>query len=210
MSLYPDGRFIESFAERTKSNLLLIEDIVKDDKNRKACEVTQLINSIIGLLVFPKEGYFNLIPSNTTFLNNEDAMNIFCKYCQNSGEYQYLNTYRKRVNGKPTYEIEDFTIPFLIKRLRNSVSHENINILPQEPKSGTDIESIKFVDKGRQPLLFYKEDHTFIDNDKIKKGEKYEKVFERFSIIINIKDLHILLYAICDLLLDAARHSGDI
>lgn len=44
--------FVSDFAERTLANL---DNIENDNSNSEKYEVTQLINSLLGLIVFPKE-----------------------------------------------------------------------------------------------------------------------------------------------------------
>jgi hypothetical protein len=51
---------VKDFAKRTKHNLAVIKGLKEDEK--EVYEVTQLINSMLGLLVFPKETYFTNIP----------------------------------------------------------------------------------------------------------------------------------------------------
>ena len=46
---------IRDFAERTRKNLRAIEDL--QAKGGEAYEVTQLVNSMLGLLVFPRERF---------------------------------------------------------------------------------------------------------------------------------------------------------
>ncbi len=52
---------VRDFIERTKANLVLVRSAV--NTGQKAYEVTQLINSMLGLLVFPKEEFYNEIPN---------------------------------------------------------------------------------------------------------------------------------------------------
>jgi hypothetical protein len=52
---------IRDFAERTRTNLELVEDHVKRAPGT-AFEFTQLVNSMLGLLVFPTERYHSRIP----------------------------------------------------------------------------------------------------------------------------------------------------
>ncbi|NMC57860.1 MAG: hypothetical protein GYA51_00475 [Candidatus Methanofastidiosa archaeon] len=54
---------VVDFITRTKMNLEFIENQAL--KNNKVFEVTQLINSMLGLLVFPCETYINLIPQKS-------------------------------------------------------------------------------------------------------------------------------------------------
>lgn len=51
---------VRDFAERTKINLAIIQSEVR--AGRDAYEVTQLINSLLGLLVFPEQAFFKKIP----------------------------------------------------------------------------------------------------------------------------------------------------
>lgn len=53
-----DKIFIISFAQRTRANLEFIER----NRGSDVHEVTQLFNSMLGLLVFPQQTYFDLIP----------------------------------------------------------------------------------------------------------------------------------------------------
>jgi hypothetical protein len=55
-------KLIRDFAVRTRANLTRIYDLAaleqgQDPASRTVFEVTQLINSMLGLLVFPKEAY---------------------------------------------------------------------------------------------------------------------------------------------------------
>lgn len=51
---------VRGFAERTRQNLKVIESLLADGK--EVYEATQLLNSMLGLLVFPREEYVNRIP----------------------------------------------------------------------------------------------------------------------------------------------------
>jgi hypothetical protein len=51
---------VKDFVNRTKVNLKLVRQAVNDGK--EAYEVTQLINSLHGLLVLPQQEFYNKIP----------------------------------------------------------------------------------------------------------------------------------------------------
>jgi len=53
---------VRDFADRTLVNLEHIETAVKGDKDAELYEFTQLVNSMLGLLVLPRERYLNNIP----------------------------------------------------------------------------------------------------------------------------------------------------
>ena len=51
---------VRDFAERTRANLALVRAAANTGQN--AYEVTQLLNSMLGLLVFPEQKFYNKIP----------------------------------------------------------------------------------------------------------------------------------------------------
>lgn len=51
---------VKDFVERTRSNLEVVRSVAKTDG--EAYEVTQLINSMLGLLVFPEQEFYEKIP----------------------------------------------------------------------------------------------------------------------------------------------------
>tara|TARA_A100000171_G_scaffold53021_1_gene75472 strand:+ start:1217 stop:1681 length:465 start_codon:yes stop_codon:yes gene_type:complete len=54
---------VKDFADRTRSNLQLVRE--RAESGGKAYEVTQLINSMLGLLVFPQQRYYQNVPKWT-------------------------------------------------------------------------------------------------------------------------------------------------
>ena len=55
---------IRDFAERTLKNLEFVEAAVNENADSEIFEVTQLVNSMLGLLVFPRERFFKQIPES--------------------------------------------------------------------------------------------------------------------------------------------------
>jgi hypothetical protein len=53
-------QLVRDFAERTRINLAHIENSLSEGDD--VYEVTQLVNSLLGLLVFPEQHYFHQIP----------------------------------------------------------------------------------------------------------------------------------------------------
>ncbi len=53
---------VSDFAQRTKANLDLVEKHAASGAPHIAFEVTQLVNSMLGLLVFPQQRWFDRIP----------------------------------------------------------------------------------------------------------------------------------------------------
>ena len=53
---------IADFARRTEANLQIIRRISREGGATPAFEITQLVNSMLGLLVFPQQRYMDRIP----------------------------------------------------------------------------------------------------------------------------------------------------
>lgn len=98
---------VRDFVARTRVNLELIEQKAK--AGEEAYEVTQLVNSLLGLLVFPQQRYFNQIP------------NIPMEELKAAGWPEI------RVEGEflPPRTLRD-----LMRYLRNAVAHFNIEFIP--------------------------------------------------------------------------------
>jgi hypothetical protein len=101
------ARLVAEFAHRTTINLHAIRTL--RDQGAEVFEVTQLISSLLGLLVFPREHYLDYIPDKSLDELVADGWPI------------------PRVNG-------GFSAPddlrALITYLRNAVAHFNLELLP--------------------------------------------------------------------------------
>ncbi len=53
---------VRDFAQRTRKNLQALRTLQKSNPEMEVYEVTQLMNSMLGLLVFPQQQYINRIP----------------------------------------------------------------------------------------------------------------------------------------------------
>ena len=53
---------VRDFAQRTRANLDTLREVQRTQPDLELYEVTHLINSMLGLLVFPQQGYYNRIP----------------------------------------------------------------------------------------------------------------------------------------------------
>lgn len=103
---------------------------------QKCYEVTQLINSFLGLLVFPKEKYFNFLSRK----NNDFTHTPTLKKLTNK-------TYNK--NYESTYK-ENNCERNVIRHLRNAVCHRRLTIYPLTHNKSTEIQKIKFEDISTQ------------------------------------------------------------
>lgn len=107
---YPDG--IHTFVNRTRDNLEVIRAIKRGESpNRKVWEFTQLINSMLGLLVFPQQEYLESIPKIPLDKLREDGWRI-----------------PKVADG--FCDPED--LQQLFRKLRNSVAHFNIEFIVED------------------------------------------------------------------------------
>jgi len=96
---------VRDFAERTLKNLESIEAVVRHDPHAEVFEVTQLINSMLGLLVFPQQRFFESIPETSLVELRSNGWPI------------------PAMKGSPPYaeNLRD-----LMRCLRNGISHCNL------------------------------------------------------------------------------------
>lgn len=143
--------FVEEFAYRTKINyyygLLRIADQeqkelinekierIKNEMKEKQYayndsffEITQLINSLIGLLILPQQENYNRIRN----FRNLNGFPTLKKYFEQTDEDIYINTYKESVreinwddNPNET-KLSDF-----LRHLRNAISHRRVMIHPE-------------------------------------------------------------------------------
>jgi HEPN pEK499 p136 len=97
---------VRDFALRTRKNLAAIDALVA--ANGEAFEVTQLINSMLGLLVFPQQKYVDSIPKTTLAELEQKGWPI----PKIRGEFE---------------QVQDLNQ--LIRYLRNAVAHFNIQFI---------------------------------------------------------------------------------
>lgn len=106
--IYEPDHVVQDFARRTQQNLAAIREL--RPAGQPVYEVTQLINSLLGLLVFPKEEFFQVIPNTPVALLRRDGWPI----PEVAPGYQQVRNLRE-----------------LIRYLRNAVAHFNIEFLPK-------------------------------------------------------------------------------
>lgn len=102
---------IKVFANRTLKNLRAIEKM--KEKNARVYEVTQLINSMLGIMIFPRERDLTRIPNKSyDELRNEG--------------WPAINTANQFTQVK---DLDDLT-----RKFRNSIAHCNIEFLNHKKK----------------------------------------------------------------------------
>ena len=107
----------DEFIARTQKNLIAIECL--KDISCKVYEVTQLLNSMLGLLIFPKERFFEKIQ------NKRWDMMVKEEWPLPSEDYSHVSDLKQ-----------------LITNMRNAVAHCNIELIPEHGE----IISIEFRD----------------------------------------------------------------
>ena len=96
MEYAKDSEFLKDFVLRTKANISMCQS---------PYEVTQLVNSLIGLLILPKEQYYQNIQDD--MINSQLLTTIKQKITINSPEKNY-------------------NLKQIVRRLRNAIAHFNI------------------------------------------------------------------------------------
>ncbi len=100
---------VEDFARRTRENLRQLTKL-KDD-GVEVYEVTALLNSMLGLLVFPQQRHMNTIPETSIEQLACDGWPV----PQVVGDFPQARSLRE-----------------LIRYLRNAISHFNVEIIGDE------------------------------------------------------------------------------
>ena len=191
MSVYSTDDYEFSFAERTIKNLEKIKQIVQDEREQgksdkdieDAFEVTQLINSFVGLLIIPRQMCFKYMPDDISFPRGSEAETLFTAIRNDPTKCEDTYFERKWDPIKRQYEktaiIERVTPKTLVLRLRNAVSHDHLIIQPVSPGKNGVITGIEFSDKPT--------------------GTKAKN--EYFRLLLSIEETEILVRALSELLL---------
>ena len=113
MSEYNINKFLAEFTERTIKNLDVIGCLASNGEN--VFEVTQLINSLLGLVVLPKEMYQHIKDKDLRKAsdNDYDEVKTIIKKCKD--EKRWYSSYNEDLAANE--------VSFFIKHIRNAVSH---------------------------------------------------------------------------------------
>lgn len=113
--MYSPQEMLQDYVERTLKNLDYIETCVTS-YGRKVYEVTQVINSLLGVVVFPHE----MAGAETPIISLDDPR-----------------------WPKPVRDMERYfqTMPDFLRCWRHAIAHGNIQF---SPSNNNDIESVKF------------------------------------------------------------------
>jgi hypothetical protein len=105
---------VKDFALRTLKNLNALRDIQRNQPSVEVYEITQLINSMLGLLVFPQQRYVNNIPK----VPLAELANRDWPIPEVVGNYPQV----KNLNQ-------------LLRYLRNAIAHFNLEFISDENKN---------------------------------------------------------------------------
>jgi hypothetical protein len=105
------GNLIRDFAQRTRENLKALRALQESQPDREVYDVTQLINSMLGLLVFPQQRYMNGIPA----IPLEELAREGWPIPKVVGDYPQVQDLKQ-----------------MIRYLRNAISHCNLEFVSDE------------------------------------------------------------------------------
>jgi len=127
MKYRDENDFIKEFFERTVYNLKLYNKNNKSGNKNFKYEVTQLINSLLGLVVFVKEDDLSFNSINLdTIVKIEDI----------NWRYDHRNS----------GECEDKNFSNFLRHIRNAISHKRLKIKSKDKQ----ISSVVFKDEQRR------------------------------------------------------------
>ena len=214
--------YIFSFANRTKRNLKFIQEIARKEvdsgivgKNATVFEVTQLINSMIGLVTFPKEAFYGktLERGNGKYAS-EYLHELIHDIKKNPVDFEYQNTYLhnlgevqdagKKRSSYSKNRYEELDVLNFIRHFRNALSHEHLSVYPYNSKDDEEIKGFIFEDK---------KDIQVVDTGKFyiqKGGKKSTKCIQRFKIKLTVEQIEKIAMDICDMLLAVAKDTYGI
>ncbi len=148
--MYDNKNFLKDFVNRTLTNLEYIQQAEKQGK--EVYEVTQLVNSCLGLVVLLQQygdGLFTDVDICPSLL--KDLQNSIIK-----------NTYKGRRKERNFNNI--------LYHLRNALSHGKLNFEKEERNGKVEISNIEFIDINAKDEI-----QQFIINLNVKQIDKLAK-----------------------------------
>lgn len=144
------GDFIRDFTERTLRNLDFIQAQASAG-DRDAYEVTQLWNSLLGLIVLPRKRELEAHGGGIEQIPQTPMTELWSQGWP-----------RVTVSGRAEHE----SLPDLVRHLRNAVAHFNVDFKPGTDSEITSVSAITSVTVWDQPV-----DH---DGEPIKGSRRWE------------------------------------
>ncbi len=123
---YDFSRFVTDFSERTWSNYYIIDKIVNNASYEgfKANNVTQLLNSLLGLLVLPQQFQQNLFKNKA----DEGDYSSFMKYPTEMKQIECIIKDLKKNKKYFSNYNEGRKVYLFLRHMRNAIAHSSDGI----------------------------------------------------------------------------------
>ena len=121
MSGYVFQDFVKDFTERTRQNMTVIDAIYNehsDNPNKKVYEVTQVINSLFGMIILPYEKYKNQV-IESEYLDDPSYKGIR----EIINELERGNETEKLIRSTYAEDSKEIGVFSFIRHLRNALAH---------------------------------------------------------------------------------------
>lgn len=162
-------------------------------------EVTLLLNSLIGLLVFPQQKFRGKIEER---LNTVEDLPLLMKLVSKKGLFY------------SSYNEEKELACNILRHIKNSLSHERVMIIPQslerhETEGQNPITHIVFQDvdikhQGTQDRQKQLTEYIMVEGVELELEDlpkKYEKGHSVFCLVVPVEELEDMIIEICDAIL---------
>ena len=125
MSAYDYQNLVNDYIKRTQANLEVVETIAKSGSESQVYEITQLMNSLFGLLIVPYERYKDKNEDDIRYVDGYQEIVNFINNIANKNKY-YSDYYSDK-----RYKVTSF-----IRHLRNALAHSGNNQVLYLDKEG--------------------------------------------------------------------------
>lgn len=193
MSGYNMEFFLGDFANRTIENLKFIED---GAEQYKLYEVTQLINSLLGLIIIPVEKYkntYNIKDVDIKSSSSNDYKTILDLIDKCERELRFYSDYEYERDRDGRIYVSNFII-----HIRNAIAHGGNNGIHFYPVSGND---------GISNVIFY--DNNEMLAKKVRQNGNARDINE-FCIRLSISELKNLVNAISGLYCQFEKKNDNV
>lgn len=157
---YNNMPFEVEFARRTLLNLKFIDNAVEarhkqgltDNEINDVFEVTQLINSFVGLLIIPSEGHGPILNTHQFYSNEAKAITKSLENDKNRYHSSYC--YFSKWDNK--YHQETLSPRSLSRHFRNAVAHDHLKMQPEYLSESESITGFVFEDNYQNSDFYIK------------------------------------------------------
>ena len=198
MNQFTEADLEYDYIYKTKKNMEFIEqqcnrEMESDEDFSEMYEITQLMNSFFGLLMIPREGYFERLHKD--FADDAQARELYKKLKWDHAKYS--NTFLKTENQKLLYSSEEMTVKTLLRRLRSAVAHAGFKPYPEYVTETALIEGYEFTDHSTI-YGFFGSDAINLCKGETLGAQTYE---QNFRLVLSMDEIRMLFFDFCDLIL---------